>query len=246
LAVSQIEENDKVLEIGCSNGECSMLLGGTVLRGNGTLIGFDISPNMISEAKCKVQSELRGEHDRIQFHVMDPFSDPKGALTIMNKERVNVVLIDIGGNRDFESVLAMIQWVQSVCSARIIIIKSEGMISKIHNDSQKRSNDDTKRAKFENTIHITSKGVLSRGQEWFDSQYSKIGSKSKGGPPTYIHPLKAPISLSPIDNETPICRYYNYHANGCKKGSNECKFDHIHCHWCKAKGHTALECSKSM
>lgn len=246
MAASQVEQNDNILEIGCSNGECSLLLGATVLRGNGTLTGFDISPNMISEAKHKAQSELRGGLDRIHFHVMDPFSDPKGASHIINNLKVNVVLIDIGGNRAFESVLSMIRWVQSACSARMIIVKSEEMISKIQNDLQENSNNSPKRVKLENIISINSKGFILYGQEWFDLQYSKIGSNIKQGPPTYVHPFKAPISLSPLDNVTPICRYHNYHKNGCKKGSNECEFDHIHCHWCKMKGHIALECSKSM
>jgi hypothetical protein len=242
LAASQIEENDNILEIGCSNGECSILVAGTLFRGNGTLTGFDISPSMISEAKDKLQSELRLDHTRIQFHVMDPFSDPKGALNIFNQQRIDVVLIDIGGNRDFESVLSMIQWVQSAGSVRMIIIKSEEMISKIRNDSQSRSNNGPKRGKLDQIISINSKGVLSHGQEWFESQYSMIGSKGKQGPPIYAHPFKAPISFSPLDNLTPICRYHNYHKNGCKKSGDECEFDHIHCHWCKMKGHTALDC----
>jgi hypothetical protein len=36
--------------------------------------------------------------------------------------------------------------------------------------------------------------------------------------PRYIfkHPLKAPLVLSPVDEKTPICRYHNYHREGCK------------------------------
>mmetsp|Transcript_9525 Transcript_9525/g.11982 ORF Transcript_9525/g.11982 Transcript_9525/m.11982 type:complete len:190 (+) Transcript_9525:3-572(+) len=68
-------------------------------------------------------------------------------------------------------------------------------------------------------------------------------SKKPSGPPKYSHPLKAPMSLCPIDGKTPICRYFNYHKAGCRKGE-KCEFDHIHCHWCKRKGHIALDCQK--
>jgi len=32
----------------------------------------------------------------------------------------------------------------------------------------------------------------------------------------FKHPLKAPLILSPNDDKTPICRYHNYHRDGCK------------------------------
>lgn len=57
------------------------------------------------------------------------------------------------------------------------------------------------------------------------------------------HPLKAPKRCSPQDESLPICRYYNYHPQGCKKGP-DCEFDHTHCHWCLQAGHIALSCPK--
>jgi SAM-dependent methyltransferase len=55
------------------------------------------------------------------------------------------------------------------------------------------------------------------------------------------HPLKAPKRCSPQDPSLPVCRYYNYHKEGCKKGA-VCELDHTHCHWCLTVGHIALNC----
>jgi hypothetical protein len=55
------------------------------------------------------------------------------------------------------------------------------------------------------------------------------------------HPLKAPKRCSPQDPTLPVCRYYNYHKEGCKKGA-VCELDHTHCHWCLRAGHIALNC----
>lgn len=59
------------------------------------------------------------------------------------------------------------------------------------------------------------------------------------------HPLKAPKRCLPSDPAIPICRYFNYHPQGCKKGS-DCEFDHSHCHWCLKTGHRALSCPEMM
>lgn len=69
----------------------------------------------------------------------------------------------------------------------------------------------------------------------------------------YSHPKKVPLVLSPKDS-TPICRYHNYHPDGCKKFHKrkdvktakedkvQCQYDHEHCHYCQQVGHVALDC----
>lgn len=59
------------------------------------------------------------------------------------------------------------------------------------------------------------------------------------------HPLKAPKRCCPGNPMLPICRYFNYHPQGCKKGS-DCEFDHSHCHWCLQEGHKALFCTETL
>ena len=114
---------------------------------------------------------------------------------------------------------------------------------------------------------VMENGIINNGQEWFTSllQSSSISSSSSNistGTTTattqqrqqqaepsssaaayYTHPLKAPLVLSPIDDKTPICRFYNYMIDGCK--NEQCPYDHIHCHICLKSGHRALDCGKN-
>lgn len=205
---------------------------------------------MIQEAHRKIKLDLKESYtsqmnDRVQFFVMDPFSDPKRVKQMIQEKQIDTVLIDIGGNRDLESVVLMVDWIQKNASPRVLILKSEAMIQKIREECslQVEECNSPKRIKRSGLLSMDSKGYLVHGQEWFQSTISITESTKKIGPPTYIHPFKAPISLSPDDSITPICRYHNYHKDGCKKGDQECEFDHLHCHWCKGKGHIALECS---
>jgi hypothetical protein len=46
-----------------------------------------------------------------------------------------------------------------------------------------------------------------------------------------------------------ICRYHNYHKDGCKRykdPNGHCPFDHDHCHLCLQYGHTALQCKTAV
>jgi len=111
LAASQILPHDKVLEIGCSNGECSRVIAkhlvcgatGLNIGGGGSLVGFDTSSLMIQEARDKMKTMMldmlaerrtvsspkhegsaNGDDGRggetVEFHRIDPFTDPKRAL----------------------------------------------------------------------------------------------------------------------------------------------------------------------
>eukprot|EP01083_Nonionella_stella_P115758 343545_1 len=95
-----------------------------------------------------------------------------------------------------------------------------------------------KRSRHSSVCIDKSTGLLNNCEGWFseclEEEISNCKKKSNSkGPPQYSHPLKAPMAISPSDGITPICRYYNYHKNGCKK--LDCEFDHEHCHWCLQK-----------
>ena len=274
LAASQLNTNDHVLEIGCSNGECSLVISKYIKPDEGSLIAFDVSQEMITKAEEKVPSS-----NSIHFYLVDPFTEPRKALLLAtgmktpcgtndekgnsspeesvtnSKLRPSVVFIDIGGNRDLDSVIRMLAWVKDSFLPRLIIIKSEEMVENI-----KKADDDStsthtfnlsepekKRAKLSSiSIHIEPSGRIKNGEEWFSTKLTELTSKSsldenKSLPaPKFSHPKKAPLSLSPDDGKTPICRYYNYHKNGCR--SSKCHYNHTYCHWCLQKGHTALHC----
>mmetsp|Transcript_23698 Transcript_23698/g.68180 ORF Transcript_23698/g.68180 Transcript_23698/m.68180 type:complete len:456 (+) Transcript_23698:38-1405(+) len=167
----------------------------------------------------------------------------------------NVVFIDIGGNREMSGVVRMMHWVLHTFQShppRLIVVKSQELVSELRNASRN------------NTIllNIDDKdGTIHYGQDWFsmladsvvdDKDGSQDDGSSKGGdggttrggkngPAKFSHPLKAPLALSPVDDATPICRFHNYHPEGCKKGES-CDFDHEHCHYCLKKGHVARDC----
>jgi hypothetical protein len=169
-----------------------------------------------------------------------------------------MVLIDIGGNRQLDSVVCMIDWVQSTFTARVIIVKSEALemkLSKAILSSCATDNNDC------TLPSVDDDGIISNGQSWFNSLVSSPAfDKDKGNLSRqqllskYVHPKKAPLVLSP-NGSIPICRYHNYHLDGCKKfnksksatagaedGNLQCKYDHDHCHLCRKHGHFALSC----
>jgi len=115
-------------------------------------------------------------------------------------------------------------------------------------------------------VHVLKNGQIQKGNEWFkklvhqcmeehdntnhdsstttktDEHSTSINTQQQQ--PYYIHPLKAPITYSPTDASKPICRYHNYHKDGCKryKTDESCPLDHTFCHWCLQPGHIALDC----
>jgi len=333
LALSQLLPTDNVLEIGCSNGECSLVIARCVHKGS--LVGFDTSSQMIQEAKDKLRHYdmsrttfrdidndgkncTKKKEAVVQFHCVDPFTDPKNALhlarvhipsksteTTENQQthmlgqsdeykdaitcnggngggegRVvtpNVVFCDIGGNRDIGSVIRMVSWARTSFTPRLVVIKSEEMvedISALHSSQpcKTKSCEDNplrKRSKKVQSsssilghcdfdVEVEKDGKLRNGETWFNYHLqneinngksvvtmSSVASNdvmsSKCKPPKYRHPLRAPMALLPSDGKTPICRYHNYHKDGCRKGES-CPFDHTVCHWCFTPGHIALHC----
>ena len=272
LAASQLTKEDHILEIGCSNGECSLV----IAKYGGSLVGIDVSTEMIAQAKEKMSKTNNNKNSKVQFHILDPFLQPQKVIQLSSpsslqdnddagrKKQPTVIFIDIGGNRDLTSVVRMLEWVKRSFTPRLIIIKSEEMVQSIKEEcdsshsptkhqtidndiDQIHSNDQMKRFK-PSVIRINSSGRIENGEDWFHIQVSKISSNDNNGHLTAIrklfpHPQKAPLKLCPIDQKTPICRYHNYHKNGCYHHlEGKCPYDHNHCHWCLQKGHIALQC----
>ncbi len=285
LAASQLEATDHVLEIGCSNGECSLIIAKYVTQGR--LIGIDTSKEMIAQAKEKYNDSLLGKDKHkastkstststptpitanVDFHVVDPFDEPRRAMELIRGKdegggrncktnSPSVVLIDIGGNRDLTSVMKMLSWILTMFNPRLCIIKSEEMVDKMKEDTSPCLETGTRHAGIDSmeqkskrqktttkpTLFIKDDGMIENGQGWFNATMEEIKNMSRGTikkKPRFSHPKKAPLSLSPLDNTTPICRYHNYSFSGCKIG-DDCPFDHIHCHWCLKPGHRAMDC----
>lgn len=250
---------------------------------------------------------------RVAVHKIDPFFDPRGAVEAASallpgredgdsptesredvgrgtavtnsssSREVDVVFIDIGGNREVRGVVRMIAFARTafVRPPRLIVVKSQALVAELtaSPDRAKKAdgNDDddddgaTQVAKAATNIKPGSCadcGKISEGDLWFRGlltsntttvvatsssdvgrpikEQAGQGDTSNGSSqhpniPKHFHPNKAPLRLSPTDGVTPICRYHNYHREGCKKGER-CPFEHAVCHWCLRPGHVALRC----
>lgn len=301
LGSSHLRSTDKVLEIGCSTGECTALLlrrlallhmhkqrceqrkgvGKTDDVSNmfaGKIVAFDVGSDVLEQAQTRLLSEINSldfndEGDirckiysqLVQLQKVDAIADPKRAYSFaMVDRKPDIILIDIGGNRELTGIVRMIQWVQTAFEndpPRVVIVKSELLVEEFSKEGERESSPSKNASISAKTLrlNVTEHGVIEHAQHWFSSlafsfsnkcddekcsksEQQSIASTQKA--PKYSHPVKAPMALSPKDNVTPICRFHNYHPDGCKRrnGGRDCPYDHEHCHWCGQIGHVALNC----
>jgi SAM-dependent methyltransferase len=175
-------------------------------------VGFDTSDEMIDQ--CRPHLE---KNEKTHIVKVDALIDPTKALKEAHTfGSPNVLFLDIGGNRESINVLRMVSWVLESFDPRLVVIKSRELVQSIQTTA---------------TIDPAT-GLIQNGDDWFQTH------KTRRAIPK--HPLRAPLVLSPKDDKTPICRYHNYHKQGCKKEG--CALDHDHCHACQQLGHIAREC----
>jgi SAM-dependent methyltransferase len=213
--VGHVMHSDTVLEIGCSSGETSKLL----IQNCQSWVGFDTSEEMLDICMKMMASAPVSATKQRHFVIVNALIDKKKAGEEARRFGTdpNVIFLDIGGNRESIGVLRMISWVLEEFDPRLVVIKSRELVQSIKSSSHK--------------IDATT-GFIDNGHEWFRLNRQK--------PALPKHPLKAALVMSPVDSNKPICRYHNYHKNGCKK--DDCAFDHVHCHACLRPGHVAKEC----
>lgn len=303
LATSHLRPSDKVLEIGCSTGECTALImrrlillhrhrerlnqingGGCdndVSSCIGNIVAFDVGSDVLEQAQIRMESEISNlmsncEGDigdnifsqLVNLQKVDAIADPKGAYAIaMMDRKPEIILIDIGGNRELHGVVRMIHWVQTAFKndpPRLVIVKSESLVEEC---SRSYNTQESNQSSLHTNVlparpNVLENGVIQHAQEWLSSLVlsfandsdDRKGSSSDDQPtmpvqtvPKYSHPVQAPLALSPKDNVTPICRFHNYHPDGCKRinhDSKKCPYDHEYCHWCKQFGHVAMNCKR--
>jgi len=175
-------------------------------------MGWDTSNEMLETCR----DALKPMSSQCEWIQVDALAEPERAVQEAKTFTPTVVLIDIGGNRDSRDVVDLTYWAVRRIQPKLIIVKSREWY---HHALENNKVDD--------------KGLL------MDVQRHEVKSRN---PVLPKHPLKAPLVLSPRDNSTPICRYYNYHKQGCR--NDNCVLDHTHCHACRNSGHTALHCPK--
>ncbi|VEU44458.1 unnamed protein product [Pseudo-nitzschia multistriata] len=249
-------------------------------------IGMDHSQEMIDKcAEALAAHESRavpGEEPPYSTKLVrvDALAEPQRAVREVGHPPT-VVLIDIGGNRECGPVIQTISWVLESFgkvtstatqgssrnpSLRMVIVKSRALVRRLLSECCPTGvgGDPSLHA---NGTHLDSaRGLLWNGSEWFSSALERDAKQrveSATVQNRFKHPLRAPMALSPVDGITPICRYHNYHRDGCRwynslkdedgltpacsivsadVKSGSCPFDHDHCHACLQKGHIARNC----
>jgi len=192
LASSHVRVADRVLEIGCSTGECTALVlrrlvllhqqririeASQDLQFLGGVIAFDTSNEMIDRAQRRIEDEYvclaktgRVE-DIVELHNCDALMDTKGRAISFASDggrHPDVVLVDIGGNRDLHGVVRMINWVKVSFQKRpprLIVVKSEVLVESLHEAQEQ----DKKGVESQPKSLVMSDGIIQSGSEWFDS-----------------------------------------------------------------------------
>ncbi len=233
LAMAQIQDQDDVLEIGCSTGETSVLL----LANANSWVGLDTSTEMMKLCTQTLNQKLQESSQKKHRHLykVDILFHPNCALqqaTKWNTHGPTVVFIDVGGNRDCTSVLKIMAWCfDSFPRLRLMVIKNEELVRDIRASSRG------------GTLALCPfGGLVTDGDDWYHHRMTSLPDDSLSRRRQSLHPLRAPLVMSPVDGTTPICRYHNYDPNGCKR-KDICLLDHQHCHLCRQSGHTARNCN---
>jgi SAM-dependent methyltransferase len=179
-------------------------------------VGLDTSDDMIQRCKSRV-----GNFDAKAYKV-DALGDPLRAVQLVLEGLEGPprkVFIDIGGNRSCEGVLRMVAWVLEFFSPMMLVIKSRELVTLIQAECPKPEGN----------------CLISNGATWIKEKLHQLSRRIPS------HPLQAPMRF--VDHNTPICRYHNYHKDGCSRyRSGLCNLDHVHCHLCLQHGHVALLC----
>lgn len=213
MAASQVTDQDRVLEMGCSTGETSALVWPTAR----SWVGLDTGADMVAATQSRMPNNIHGACHCVDALGGDPAVAEDCARSLGEP---TVALVDIGGNRELSGVVRMLEWLwQGFGDLRLVIVKSEQAYKSLRTMLNDHASSD----------------VITGANAWFTEQLAMAQRQS-----VPRHPLQAPKRYNPEDGTTPICRYHNYHRQGCSKA--ECPYDHGHCHWCLQAGHVAREC----
>lgn len=267
-------EKDCVLEIGCSYGKCTQILSKYakhVIAIDTSPEALQQAKKLVRTSDTYWKKE-NVEFRRLDpfmsvdsitlIEMVQKLSKTRPSTSkIENEEnkkvRLDCVFIDIGGNRDISPVVTMISWVSSTFDVNMIIVKSE----ELETEAQHYINATSDQSNHHDLDDIWWKDMQTK----YNSEIIQLESSSENKmkhnqneplePPNtnrssamskiHAHPLQAPVRYSTKgDGTTPICRYHNYHIDGCRKG-NECPFDHTICHNCLKEGCIARNCTST-
>jgi hypothetical protein len=234
---SQIPSTAVAVEIGCCNGFCTQRLLERVSSPE-QVLGMDIGPKFIRECQEKfpyvqferinVLMEWTRAQQLIETKLRQSFPD----ATRSDSQNSLHIYVDIGGNREVESLLALLQALQDRLHPASLIVKSKALVA-----FGEKHGLDSENA-WKNLQLLAQSALIQRRQNTDDL---KTQTKKK------YHPLKLPQRYNA--QGIAICRYHNYDVDkGCllfndtNNHGKKCPLDHEHCHSCLETGHVAWQC----
>jgi hypothetical protein len=238
------DEDCRIIEIGCCTGKTTkkLLTNNNVSPLN--VLALDVSNQFIQECRENFPPALQLEKINVllEWPRFEELVSQKWTSLMDDVDTLKlVVFVDIGGNREIESLLAVLQALveSKVLNPVSIIVKSQAL----YDYGVENGLDD-----WESLKNLARSELVKRR-----SKGSKSGAAHTVGndnnKQTRRHPLKMAQRLTP--QGVAICRYHNYDAkNGCLRYKDTqnlgkgCDLDHDHCHFCLETGHGALQCPK--
>ena len=221
-----------VLEIGCSFGLATEILAKAVVHPS-QVTGMDISKTCVSAAAATFPNLRFVKGDALR----EPMSTIRvvAELQLLHPNADLVVFVDIGGNRELESLVALLPWLERELRPVSIVVKSETL----HAAVMDMGDFDWDRLKKQSALAVRNR-----------KQCHATNLVSSSSKIRWLHPNEAPWRTDEHDN--PICRFHNYGKRGClkyldpRKEGTTCPFNHTHCHACGVEGHRAVECPKGV
>eukprot|EP00126_Sphaerothecum_destruens_P005937 Sdes_comp19125_c0_seq1m9839 len=241
LARTQVKNGDKVLEIGCSYGEATHILG----QQTPFVTGVDISEETIQACRKRFPG--------MDFEKTNCFVDSSRLRELLREK--TLVFIDIGGNRNLVDLLKLIPFVFTHLPDGLLLIKNRALfqcLSEYH-DNLAQSLPETEPVMPQIMRFSIPLGIWKVLEENYPTKPQKSAflnqppAKSGSCIGKLFHPLCYPRNSVSIDGAPPqiICRFHNYRPRiGCLLASS-CLFNHDYCNQCLHAGHIALECRQA-
>jgi len=215
------------------------------LNNTNQIVGIDISKEVITAASSS--------YPDLTFVKSDALRDPMSTLLVYKDlcklhneskhHQLLYVFVDIGGNRELESLVALLPWVEEQLQPISIIVKSETLYAAVM---------ELGGGTFDwNVLTAMANDAVDKRKRDTEGGNGNGTESTNLNPPTKtvktLHPLKAPLRKN--DKGVAICRFHNYDQRGCRKfidmtcSGETCPYDHEHCHMCLELGHIALHCT---
>mmetsp|Transcript_14917 Transcript_14917/g.27589 ORF Transcript_14917/g.27589 Transcript_14917/m.27589 type:complete len:354 (+) Transcript_14917:194-1255(+) len=221
MLAKAVQPSDVCIEIGCSYGKCTEVLVAKTKKPE-RVLAVDIADNCVNRVK-KIDPKIRVLKCNVMCAFKDLFESYKAMLKDLEETNPPLVIMcDIGGNREIESLVTLLPFLLRELKPRMILVKSEQL--------------------FE---HATKLGGLNN-EDWeqlrIQSYHSLLNRRpDKSALMARQKASDAAHRLNPFGVR--ICKYHNFdEKSGCKRFPN-CEFDHEHCHACGEHGHRGFECS---